>query len=284
MLNVRQLFGIIILTFLCVLVANAQSQGPPPSPRIKGYPPQKQSSNQQQKPEPDKRGTEQEPFVVKTISPQKSQTETEEDKKDHQEQASQNWWLVRFTGLLFAATVILASVAFWQGWQLKRSVNSLCHAERAYLFVRVSLANSGNPRENELVIGDNHIEAIATNYGKTPAVILNFQRFCQEILDKDIDERVKNMDKIAFKKKSAITPGTMVIGGGDSKRIYNTILPLDSEEWRTIRNFDKLKLVFIGVIHYKTIFGEIPKTVFCWQYEPFGDFRPDENPKHNYYT
>jgi hypothetical protein len=304
MLRLRRLIWIIILIFLCVISVNAQSQRPTPSGREKGKPQQQEIKTKQQQPASDQRGTEQAPLVVKTVNPPKTEAETNQDRQDRAKKASHDGWFLVFTGLLAAFALIQVGVLIWQGCSMKgtlqltreaaavakesadaakESADAIQSAERAYLFVEVRL-NSDNPNENRIIIGDNHIEIIATNLGRTPAVILNIQKFCQEHPDRTaIDNLVKDIDRVASNKPTAITPGTRVIGGGDSGRIFNAIFPVNNEQFRDI-GIETAILACLGVIQYKIVFGEIHKTVFCWEYEPRFGFGPDENPKHNYYT
>jgi len=170
----RRSIWIIILTCLCVIVANAQSNRPIPSPRIKGNPPQIHPSDNQQKAESDKRGTEQSPLVVKTINPPNSETEAKQEREQRNEQSSQNRWLVKFTGGLFIATILLFGVAIWQGWHLKRSVDSLQTTQRAYVSIK-ELIHTVKPAE-----GFGEIIIVLENTGETPVrkMICNFNHRC----------------------------------------------------------------------------------------------------------
>jgi hypothetical protein len=122
-----------------VIVINAQSQEPYPNPRELSNPIQEKVISRQQPSKNDQRSTEQSPLIVKTIDTPKAQERTNQERNNNEERAANDSHLVWFIGLLVLFTAVLAVVGFWQGRQLKRSVDSLCRVERANIFVRVDL-------------------------------------------------------------------------------------------------------------------------------------------------
>lgn len=287
----KKIVGIITIIFIYVITVNAQSQGPSPGPRENSNPPQIQTTAKQQATESDKRGTEQSPLVVKTIPAPKTHEEIEQSRKEHNEKTTLDRSLVSYTGylaiitfFLVIATTILGIIGWFQGKQLKRSVDYLANTERAYVFVRVFLRNSKNEKENILREGNNIIEVIATNYGKTPAIITSVQRFCNKFANKTvIDDLFNEMDRIASKNKASIPPSTVIIGSGESRPIYKITLSLTDEDIHKINWTEKILVACLGIVQYEIIFNVIHKTTFCWQWEPNYAFGPDGS-KHNYYT
>ncbi len=99
----KRFFSLTITILLFVIAADAQSHK-----QIL-----KQSPAPQQKPETDRRGTEQMPFVVKTIPTPKSETETELVRKEREEKASQAQWTIRLAWAVALATFLQAAFLFF---------------------------------------------------------------------------------------------------------------------------------------------------------------------------
>lgn len=153
--------------------------------------------------------------------------------------------------------------------------------DRAYVFAKVVLKNPG---ENKIRGGNNQIEVIATNYGKTPAIIKSVQRFCNKFTNEtDIDKLFSEIERVASKNKASIPSGTVIIGSKDSQPIYKMTLVLTDEELHKINALETIKVACLGIIQYEIIVGETHRTAFCWQWEPNFAFGPDGY-KHNYYT
>jgi flagellar basal body-associated protein FliL len=271
---IKKLIGIIILTLLCVIVANAQSQGPPPSNMKEIKPPQKQSSTQQQKPEPDKRGTEQRPFVVNTIPTPKSQAETEQDRKEHQERATQGWWAILLTAIVAFATFLQALFLFFTLRETKKAANAatkgakvaedaLHIAERAYLSIDqigfVKPLKIGEVPELKLKI---------FNTGKTPAQIV------------DISTNVKVLDEIppvpVYSAGRKSQSKQMPIRAGGEHTLANIRGDIITAEQHA--NVFKGKKIFFlwGRIIYQDIFKNLMVVGFGVEYAPDGFLPVDE--------
>jgi hypothetical protein len=128
----RKLIGIIVVSLLYVIVANAQSQQPTPSLGELSKPIQTYTTNKQRSPKNDQGGTVQSPLIVKTINSPKTQTEADQDRKEREEKAANDQHLVWFTGLLVLFTAVLAGVAMWQGWFAKKTLTA---TQRAFVFI-----------------------------------------------------------------------------------------------------------------------------------------------------
>ncbi len=109
---------------LIAVLLFAPLQNPTPTPRKTGQPQQNQSRATQSPPAADQRGTEQSPLVVKTIPAPKTQSESEQEAKEHRAELATNWWLMIFTGLLAAIAFMQLIVFGYQAKQLKRTVES----------------------------------------------------------------------------------------------------------------------------------------------------------------
>jgi hypothetical protein len=288
----KKLIGLTILIFVFAIMAKAQSDNPALRPFVGSNPPQIQTSPNQQNTKNNKVGIEQPLFLVKTIFSQKARADINQERKEHKGKTALDRSLVRYTGYLAFATaalavitVIVAGIALWQGIQMRHSIVSQQKAERAYVFIKVVIKNSDTQQENVIKIGNNQVEVIATNYGKTAAIVTSIQRFCNKFSDKSVvDELMNNVKRIASRYSIPIPPGTVIIGSGESKPIHKETFPIDDEELHGINYLEEMFLVCLGIITYKTIFGKQHKTEFCWGYEPNLFFSPDEYRQHNDYT
>lgn len=144
------------LVILTALTGNSWSQQPSPSPRVESQPPQ--------------RGTEQVPFIVKTLPTPPTEQEAAAKHQEELRKATTDQKIADFTELLFYATAALAGIAAiqlfvfgWQGWQLKRTVHHLAVSERAHVF--------GGTNHATLTDGRRLLVVTINNYGKTPASI-----------------------------------------------------------------------------------------------------------------
>jgi len=168
----------------------------------------------------------------------------------------------------------------------KKSADALPAIERAYLFVKITMENpdeegiAGTTYEEPQYNMDN-VKVIITNHGKTPAILTKHPCTNEVLTNDEIDEKIA---KIASDDIDTWLPIGPVIIDSTSKP---TILPADFfmtvNKWKQI-TMDKAFLVCIGCLHYKDIFGETHKTVFCWKYEQFSGFHYDKDPKRNYRT
>ncbi|MGP8052150.1 MAG: hypothetical protein ACLPYB_16295 [Desulfobaccales bacterium] len=258
---IKRLIGIIILAILFVITANAQSQQPTPGPGIKGNPPQIYSPDSQQKAESDKRGTTESPLIVKTINPPKTAAEADQERSYQDEKASQNWWIVRFTGILAAVAILQFLALAFQAWYLRKGFKiteiaanaakesaevaetALHISERAYL----SIEQIGFVEP--LKVGEMpNLKLKIINTGKTPAQII------------DTSTNVRFFDKI---------PSIPVYPPGQKSQSQMTIRPGGKNTLANIRGYtvttkqfsDMLngtqKLLIWGRIIYQDIFKHL---------------------------
>ena len=86
----------------------------------------KQTSGKDQTPlQPDNRGPNESPIVVKVLLPPKSDQESAQDAKDRADKSSADWWLVRLTGLIAGVGVIQAIVFWIQAGRLKDTIRKM---------------------------------------------------------------------------------------------------------------------------------------------------------------
>lgn len=280
---IKRLIGLIIIILLSVITANAQSQEPSPGPGVGSNPPQIQTSPKQQRTEYDKRGTDQSPFIIKTINPPKTQEEKDQERKEHKEKTavdrslvSYTGYLVVFTAVLACFTLVLAGIGYWQGRQLEHSVDSLITSERAHIFSKIKT-------NKKVTLGDKSIAAQLWlyNLGKTPAII----------------------KEIAFRGHKSITPPSrndlfeshpplVSFIGRDEEMEDAHRFEVSESEWSDLvaispRNLvaekPSIKFYCFGYVRYTTMFNQEHYHSFCWEfYAPFSKFALSPDSELNY--
>lgn len=295
-----KLLGSTIIILLFIIVVNAQSQRPFPSPGIKSNPPQAQTPSKQQPTEADKRGTEQSPLIIKTINPPKTQAEADQERKEHEDKSSQDWWLVRFTGFLACVaflqlvTFVFQAIYLYKGFEATAkaanaadaSAKALTASERAYLFVTIIMKtpdaeNIAGIADKEPQYNEGIVKLIVTNHGKTPAILTAYPYTTEVLTSNEIDKKI---DKLTSDDIETWVPfGPVVIDSNTALKEWSTGFFINDKKWRQI-SMEEAFLACIGCLHYQDIFGKTHKTVFCWKYEQFSGFHYDKDPKRNYRT
>lgn len=176
-----------------------------------------------------------------------------------------DFFLLLFTFALAVFTFFLTIASIWQGYQLKRSVDSFRNTERANLVVMVQ-----HPEDMS------HIKSlcdfIVVNAGRTPAILTNINGSYEKI------DSGNTIPKISPQGDHKIVPETIIIGiGAENSK------PFRAKNEQAFR--DDNRLICIGRIQYKDIFGNSHATGFCWEYLfDVEEFRPINDPNCNYHT
>jgi len=158
-------------------------------------------------------GSSKSPYFVQVIPAPKSAQERKEEAEDREEKKASDWWLVRWTFALFAATIglILATgVLGYFGWRQSRDmqdsieaaqeanrINSeaAVHSRRAWLSVEdVKFIHPTEFREDGFVL---RVSAAVKNFGSTPAtgVWLDFTPFIAEAGEHYVDASARILAK-----------------------------------------------------------------------------------------
>lgn len=129
--------------------------------------------------------------------------------------------------------------------------------------------------------GVNLANIVVTNYGKTPADLMNIHRKV-DCFDQSID--VGNyFTGILAPSNPAVVPGTEIIVSGEEK-IYTTQFFVYPTELQNVIHSTS-KLLCVGCIQYEDVFGKLHNTVFCWEYEDLiENFSPCKEYRFNYRT
>ncbi|KAF0216380.1 MAG: hypothetical protein FD174_3670 [Geobacteraceae bacterium] len=207
------------------------------------------------------RGTEESPLVVKTLQPPKS---NEESNKDADEKGDRKILNI-LTGCLAAIGFFQLLVFSWQGWHLKRSVDTVIAAERPYLLVETKWKREYRQSDEP----PHDIRCVIKNFGKTPGIITYFD--CKLLWD---DGSVVDYGLRQPGKLQANGP----LKSGEDITLWPTGNPPEKELWDG-------KLICYGRIHYNSIFKQTFITEFHHVYESaLIGFRESKNRKRNRYT
>lgn len=165
----------------------------------------------------------------------------------------------------------------------QKSATTLQSLERAYLFIeKVRLQSPPfvdlNKTEN-ITVGNNMCDIIIKNHGRTQAIITCIDRWAQ-VYNKIPEFKLGD----CVRKKGGIMPKIETIIGGEQEISIPTSFFIEKEELSAVIS-DSQRLLCVGIIKYKDIFGKFYKTGFCWWYEPLTtkDFHFLDHP-NNYHT
>jgi hypothetical protein len=201
-----------------------------------------------------------------------------------------------FTGTLWRATTGLQDLAARQAADMKKSlriaeiaadaakqnayaakdqVNALIQAERARIFVEVSLD------ENIITASDgakNSVKVKIWNYGKTPASISMIRAYC--LIERDRPEQL-----VKFPGSDKRLPPGLGLAT-DCAQEESVELMITDDDWANVQRWDK-NWYCVGNIVYFDIFGRERITGFCWRYlwhMQHGRFVFDRESSLNYQT
>jgi hypothetical protein len=97
-------------------------QIPSPSAANPNDPAQAKPSGAEKSAEPDQRGTQESPLIVKIFPTPKTEAETRQTQEERENKSTADWWMVRFTAILGFIGFLQLLAFGWQGWQLRRGV------------------------------------------------------------------------------------------------------------------------------------------------------------------
>jgi hypothetical protein len=239
----------------------------------------------------DQRGTEKTPLIVKILQPPKTVAENAQQAEDRKQKTETDTWLVRWTGAVAIFTLVLGGIGFYQGKQLKRSVDLLAQSERAQMFIVIRNENLGMisnaAQSTNKTMDDGHLSGhpvvwyVFKNYGKTPAIVkeLSARLAYFETLPADpiyvpsdqvLDEHMiacGEVTHIPRLQKPQIHHCPMV--GPMTVNQAKSVIRAQSYIW------------FYGRIVYDDIFGNEHEHRFLWRYGGSHGFRPNyEHPKY----
>lgn len=168
-----------------------------------------------------------------------------------------------------------------------QTIGTLEAQERAYIFVTVRLDTANNDPDEIIRTGTdglpgvNHAHIVVTNYGKTPADLMNIHRKV-DCFDQSTDVS-NHFANILAPSNPAIVPGTEIIISGE-ERIYTTQFFVYQTELQNVINSTS-RLLCVGCIQYEDVFGKLHNTVFCWEYQGLiENFFPCKEYRFNYRT
>lgn len=275
--------ALLLMVFMFSLSCWAQSI-PPAQTRAKASEVKQYStSNCQQASPANNPGTDNNPVVVKVLPALYDSKEAEAIRKEREAKAAVDTDLVRLTGDLAAYTkqlaVFTAVLAFiatlqllvfaYQGWQLKRTVESAENIERPYLVQAFDMAGIFPPHHAINVWPDQNYAYIpGVNYGikncgKTPAIIT--QQYVDIVILEALPANPPYAPPIIYgdgivAAGDEMGPSFIPVGDG------NTVTTITTEDWKAFAEQKKFFL-FFGYVKYESIFGKKHETRFGYRFQ-----------------
>jgi hypothetical protein len=222
------------------------------------------------------RGTEQSPFVVKTLQAQNSKEETERNAEDKKGEKEDRRNLNLLTLCLAVIGTFQLVVFAYQAVCLRNTIkatekaakaaqdsaDALSKIEKAYIFISVEFKHFD-------------IFIKLTNHGKTPAILTKAHGswVSQKTCPSKIDRRI-----------NADIPDGIVISGS---KPYSIRIPpaIDAMDCRAFKDSGDILFCY-GLVEYKDVLGNSRETGFCWQHvtDIEGSRFNIADSKLNYYT
>lgn len=197
-------------------------------------------------------GTEEFPFIVKTVKPPKTKEETDSDADDRNDRKALNNFTLALVvvGTLQFIALILQVIFLCKTLgatnkaanAAKESAEALPKIERAYIFAAVGFDNSGV------------LTVELENHGRTPAILKSMcaTRTLNTTPPQEFDNR----------HKSHIPDGIVIANGKPWPAVVTP--DISKEEWELIEG-TQFTLFCYGVVEYKDILSQRRNTGFCWQ-------------------
>jgi hypothetical protein len=202
------------------------------------------------------------PFKVQIVPPSKDDPERYAYNAEQCQKATMELWTIRTT-VGTAIILFLQLCAFcWQGWHLKRSVDTAIAAERPYLLVETKWKRENRQNDEP----PHNIRCVIKNFGKTPGIITYFD--CKLLWDDGhaVDYGLRQ-------------PGKLQANGPMESGENITLCPVGTPPEKQIWDG---KLICYGKIHYNSIFKKTFVTEFHHVFESaLIGFRESENQERN---
>lgn len=127
-MTMRRLIALVLVAFFSLCMA--QSQPPPPRPLEPSRQPQQQTTAPQGKPEADQRGTKRSPLVIEALESDWDAADKKAAAEHRNGEATRNWWVAIFTGLMFFAALVQAGLFVWQLAMMRETATDAKNAAR----------------------------------------------------------------------------------------------------------------------------------------------------------
>ncbi|WP_316229591.1 hypothetical protein [Bradyrhizobium sp. SZCCHNR1070] len=229
-------------------------------------------------------GTVQSPYFVQVIPAPKSAQERADEAQDREEKKSSDWWLVRWTFALFAATIglILATAVLgYFGWRQSRDMQdsiavanrsataaerALIDLERPWLFVHLSPHLVDRKAPPEFKVPPVAVFQIG-NHGRMPATI----RACYIALE-GLPQTEPSAGLLRDEFHMSIGPQErsekLPIDCPGGLAEYGAVVDLITDVVHPIPELKQTEnLFFYIVIEYVDVRGKLYKSSFCWRFD-----------------
>jgi hypothetical protein len=274
---------LILLLLLSPHLPSAQNS--PPGQKETSGGGQKQSRGSRQPASPDRRGTEDAPFVVRSLPTPKTQEEAAEEAKERDEKTANDRKLVQFTRQLVVATGVLGAIGFLQllvfglqAVQLQRTVqaakessDALANIERPWLLV------TDKGHQFKFVGGKNvpvgHFQV--KNYGKSPAWIVEIGGTLEtlnNLTDLAAEPVYKDTAKDEY-RAVVLIPSAMDAEAQYTYSFAHTSPSADYGWQRVVQTGDAIWCIY-GFVRYTDIFEKTHETRFSCKLDKSAQWKP----------
>jgi hypothetical protein len=284
----KKIIILLFITAFLLSVLSAYSQGPAPRPLILSQTKQNQAEPKHTKSGEQQLGSDELPLAVKIIKAKEPNHKENDNTKNTNENATTNWLLVLFNGLLaiFTLGLYITSHRMWKSTKsaadaAKKSADSLQAIERAYLFIDYMKWNHWKQPFTIAEYNQSSVEMGISNTGRTPAI--NYEIGIKVAIKTGgypTKEDARKVTKISL-------PMTIVIKSQEVEPFscFERIGPSVITE----TDFSKCAIICYGFIRYDDIFfkDKHHEMLFCYEFKPsqsHESFRVSLDTELNCYT
>ena len=284
--STKKIIILILITVFLISVVNLYSQEPSPTPLILSQPQQNKTEPKHTKSNDQQRGSDELPLAVKIIKAKESNPKENDNAKNTKENATTNWLLVLFNGLLaiFTLGLYITSHKMWKSTKgaadaAKTSADSYKASEGAHLFIDYIKWKKREPNFTLSEYNKSVASINIVNVGRTPAILgdigaaVNIKK-----IDYPTKEEAGRVNTINFPKGVIIkTLGIEPISCQEC--VGPSVISED--------DFNQSIIICYGFVRYEDIFGNGHETGFCYEFKPRQTddrFRISSNKELNYYT
>lgn len=259
------------IAFALMLVGSAHSRQPP-KPMGQQTQQASQPAAEPKPPEPEKRGTDELPFVVRpdAATAKQRQEESDASQDERRKKAEADWWTIKTAIATAVILFIQAFVFLWQGVQLKRtvgatdrSVKTLQTAERSWLLLsKIDIQEPGwltNPVD---IIYDPVVTWGYKNFGRSPAFVQSVQMRLTQFSEGESLPRVPDYGD------NGTLPSPIVMAIDDDRDEHFVRLKEGglNAAARVPYGEGKTRLLFLAKVLYLDIFGVGRESRICMLY------------------
>jgi hypothetical protein len=180
-------------------------------------------------------------------------------------------WIAAFTCVLAIGTLFLWDATKKSADAAKASAEHIPRVERTYVFLwhelKYRITPNAIPDTGDIL----EVQFALRNQGKTPAILRQI----------NVDIRVMERYPTDFRQIASDMPPGLVLSADETTPFFPRRQLIPPDQWNSIRRRSQV-LLFLGVVHYRDVFGEPHETGFCLEWDGRG-FSPSPTEILNYH-